>query len=165
MTIDTGNPLLNLGEIESTGGGALTIDDPVYNFSHSLSANGGNLTVEGSVTGGGLDISGATLELGGAANGVEADFLTGGGQLKLDDAPGFRGAISGFGQAGNTVDLTDVPYVSGETTWSLTENHADTAGALVINDSAAGAQRRQRLARSSRASDAVAGAGLNSRCR
>jgi hypothetical protein len=121
--------------------------------------------VEGSVTGGGLDISGATLELGGAANGVEADFLTGGGQLKLDDAPGFRGAISGFGQAGNTVDLTDVPYVSGETTWSFTENHADTAGALVINDSAAGAQRRQRLARSSRASDAVAGAGLNSRCR
>ena len=104
--------------------------DAVDNFSHSLSADGGNLTVEGAVTGGGLDISGATLTLGSKASGVTADFLTGNGELKLEDAPGFNGPISGFGQAGNEIDLTDVPYVSGETKWSFTENKAGTEGTL-----------------------------------
>ena len=138
LTIDTGNAILNFGEIEATAGGSLTIVDAVDNFSHSLGANGGNLTVEGAVVGGGLDISGATLTLGSSAFGVAADFHTGNGELKLEDAPGFKGTISGFGQTGNEIDLTDVPYVSGETKWSFTENKAGTAGTLVINDSAAG---------------------------
>src|SRR5207253_6083833 len=98
LIVDTGsNVIANLGTLEAVGRGGLIVNSAVDN-SGSLSANGGNLTVMGVVTGNGTaTINGlATLEFGAAS--AEATSFTAGstGTLKLDQSPGFTGSFSGF---------------------------------------------------------------------
>ena len=63
LTIDTGsNVVINSGMLEATGTGGLIVNSDVSN-SGLIWADGGNITIEGAVTGtGGALISGGTLE-------------------------------------------------------------------------------------------------------
>ena len=106
LVIDTGaNAVVNSGILEATGSGGLIVHSDVVNTG-TLSADGGNVTIEGNVSGKGFaTISGATLEF---ASGVSSDqtvtFTSGTGTLKLDDAQDFHGVIAGI-SAHDSLDL------------------------------------------------------------
>jgi len=113
LIIDTGsNSIVNSGTIEATGAGGLVIAGAVAN-SGTLSADGGNLTIDGAVTGAGIAaIAGsATLEFG-AASTENTSFAPGAvGILKLDQSGSFTGVVSGFAP-GDAIDLTDLAFGS-----------------------------------------------------
>ncbi|MBP0595350.1 Ig-like domain repeat protein, partial [Paraburkholderia sp. LEh10] len=132
LLIDTGsNAVVNTGTLEATGAGGLEINGAVAN-SGNLWANGGNLTVHGDVTGNGSAmISGAaTLEFGAASAGNMTFADGAAGTLKLDQAAGFTGTVSGFA-AGDALDLADVLY-SDHTTLSFAASN--TGGTLTVSD-------------------------------
>jgi hypothetical protein len=134
LVIDTGtNVVVNGGTIEATAAGGLTVNSAVAN-SGDLLADGGNLTLRGAVTGGGVAtiFGSATLEYG-AASAENTSFATGAsGVLKLDQSTAFTGSISGFG-AGDRLDLSDIGSGS-HTTLGYQENTAGTGGTLTISD-------------------------------
>ncbi|WP_426442478.1 DUF4347 domain-containing protein [Bradyrhizobium genosp. P] len=134
LIIDTGsNIIANSGTLEATGGGGLIVNSAVDN-SGSLSANGGNLTLEGAVTGNGTaTISGAaTLEFG-AASAEAASFAAGAtGTLKLDQSSSFTGSVSGF-TSGDALDLTDIAF-GANSTLGYAANTNGTGGTLSISD-------------------------------
>jgi hypothetical protein len=139
LTIDTGNTVLNYGTMEATGGGSLVIDDPVSNFGDSLLANGGNLTAENSVTGGIADVNNAILAFDSTVQRTSVNFTGSNGTLKLTDATAFSGTVAGLGNGtGNAIDLADVPYEAGVTTYSFKENKAGTQGTLTVSDGSNG---------------------------
>jgi len=113
LIIDTGsNSIVNSGTIEATGAGGLVIGGAVAN-SGTLSADGGNLTIDGAVTGTGVAaIAGtATLEFG-AASAESTSFAPGAtGTLRLDQSASFTGAVAGFA-ADDAIDLTDLAFGS-----------------------------------------------------
>ena len=136
LTIDTGSNLItNSGVLEATGKGGLVIASPLDNSGH-LWANGGNLSLNGDVTGAGYaTISGnSTLEFGGASS-INTTFAADGdGILWLDQASNFTGVISGFNQ-GDSLDLRDVSFGGGTgTTLSYDANQAGTGGLLTISN-------------------------------
>jgi hypothetical protein len=124
LIIDTGsNSIVNSGTLLATGAGGLVIKGAVAN-SGRLSADGGNLAIDGAVTGPGSAViaSTATLEFG-AASAENTSFAPGAaGTLKLDRSSGFTGAVSGFA-AGDAIDLTDLAFGS-NLALSYTDNGA-----------------------------------------
>jgi hypothetical protein len=136
LVIDTGtNAIVNSGTLEATGTGGLFVNSAVQN-SGNIWANGGNVTLEGAVTGNGTaTISGsATLEFGGASA-ENTSFAAGAtGTLKLDQAENFSGTVSGFG-AGDTLDLSDI-VIGANTTVGYSANTDGTGGTLNVSDGA-----------------------------
>jgi hypothetical protein len=134
LVIDTGaNAVTNAGRLEATGTGGLQIDSALTNTGN-LYANGGNITAEGAVTGGGTaTIAGnASLEFG-AASDANVTFADGAlGNLILDQSLGFSGTVAGFG-AGDTLDLGDIAS-GANATLSYAANGAGTGGTLSVSD-------------------------------
>ena len=135
LVIDTGaNVVSNSGVLEATGSGGLIIHSDVAN-SGLLWANGGNITIDGAVTGNGsADIEGqATLEFG-AASSENTIFGQGAvGTLILDHADNFTGQIYGFTGDGtlsgsDQIDLKGIDYTSG----SFTDSYSN--GILTVSD-------------------------------
>src|SRR6185437_14347429 len=109
LDIDTGsNAVVNSGTLEATGSGGLIVHSDLDN-SGLLWANGGNVTLDGNVSGDGSAlISGnATLEVVGAF-GQDVQFdANASGTLKIDDSIDFHGMLSGFGNH-DTIDLSNI---------------------------------------------------------
>jgi VCBS repeat-containing protein len=136
LVIDTAaNTVTNSGMLEATGAGGLDIKSALVNTG-TIEANGGNVTAEAAVTGGGNAIiaGGATLEFGAAsdANVSFADGTT--GTLLLEQSLGFSGTVAGFG-AGDTLDFGDIAF-GANTTLAFSENAAGTGGTLAVGDGA-----------------------------
>jgi hypothetical protein len=136
LDIDTGtNIVTNSGTIEATGTGGLAIHSDIINTG-VLWANGGNLTVDGNVSGNGSAmISGsATLEFVGAST-ENVSFAAGStGTLTLDHAFDFSGIVSGL-SPGNHLDLLDFNFANG-TTLNYAANADGTGGTLSVTDGA-----------------------------
>jgi hypothetical protein len=114
LTIDTGaNVLANSGTLEATGSGGLIVHGDVANTG-VLWANGGNVTVEGNVSGNGSAlISGSAAFEFAAASSENTTFAPGSnGTLVLDHSFDFSGIVSGM-TASSHIDLLDVDFASG----------------------------------------------------
>ena len=153
LEIDTGtNTIVNSGTLEATGSGGLVIDSNVENSgllrgggglvidsnvenSGLLWANGANIAVHGSVTGGTAVMDGvASIEFGAAAS-TNVTFNAGAsGTLKLANSFDFSGIVSGFNQ-NDHIDLLDMAFGAG-TTAGYVENQAGTGGTLSVTDGA-----------------------------
>jgi VCBS repeat-containing protein len=133
LVIDTGsNAVGNSGTLEATGTGGLMIKSNVDNTG-TLRANGGNLTVEGAVSGNGsAEIDGTSRLEFGAASTANTAFGTGDGTLKLAQSTGFTGTIAGFG-AGDAIDLADLGF-GGSTTLAYAANQDGSGGTLSVSD-------------------------------
>ena len=135
LVIDTGvNTVINSGTLEATGAGGLTVHSDVAN-NGLLWANGGNITLDGDVSGmGSALISGnANLEVGGAFN-EQVTFDNGSsGTLTLDHSSDFKGVLSGFGEH-DSIDLGDIQGSTASLNYA--ENAAGTGGTLTVNDGA-----------------------------
>jgi hypothetical protein len=136
LVIDTdANQVTNAGTLEASGSGGLQIDSALANTGN-LFANGGNITAEGAVTGGGnATIAGdASLEFA-AASDANVSFANGAlGNLILDQSLGFSGTVAGFG-AGDTLDLGDIAFGANSVV-GFTENADGTGGTLSVSDGA-----------------------------
>ena len=134
LDIDTGtNIVTNSGTLEATGTGGLEIHSDIVNTG-VLWANGGNVTIDGSVSGNGTAlISGsATLEFAGASA-VNTAFASGStGTLVLDHAFDFSGIVSGMAE-GNHLDLLDFNFASGATV-NYAANANGNGGTLSVTD-------------------------------
>jgi hypothetical protein len=133
LVIDTGaNTIVNSGTLEATGSGGLVVHSGVASDG-VLWANGGNVTLDGDVSGSGsARISGtASLEIGGAFNERIVFDDGAAGTLKLDHSADFSGILTGFG--GN--DVLDLSGILGASaTLSYTENAQGTGGTLSLTD-------------------------------
>jgi hypothetical protein len=124
---------VNGGTIEATGAGGIEIKSAVEN-SGELWANGGNLTIDGAVSGNGtarIDGTG-TLEFG-AVSSANTTFDPGAaGTFRLDQSQAFSGTVTGFG-AGDAIDLKDIGF-GASTTLAYAANAAGTGGTLTVSD-------------------------------
>ena len=100
-------------------------------------ADGGNITIEGTVTGtGGALISGGTLEFLSASS-INVTFADGSlGTLVLDNPTAFTGQIFGFSgsspQDSDLINLKGIAFDAG-TSWTYYDNDgSDTGGTLTI---------------------------------
>jgi hypothetical protein len=134
LVIDTGtNAVTNSGTLEATGAGGLLIHSDIINTG-VLWANGGNVTVEGNVSGNGTAVidGAATLEFAGASAANTAFTAGSTGTLVLDHAFDFSGIVSGMAE-GNHLDLLDFNFANG-TTLNYTANADNTGGTLSVTD-------------------------------
>ena len=134
LFVDTGtNSVINTGTIEADGSGGLIIYSDVAN-SGLLSANSSTLTIMGDVSGDGRgQIEGTGTIVFGAA--VDHDIIfdaAASGTLKLADADGFTGVISGF-DGNDRFDFSDVDF-GAELTLTYTANEHGTGGTLTVSD-------------------------------
>jgi T1SS-143 domain-containing protein len=127
LVIDTGaNVVISVGTLEATGTGGLIVNSDVAN-SGLIWADGGNITINGAVTGSGSAmINGtATLEFGAASSNDVTFAANAAGTLTLDHSlmQPFSAVISGLG-ADDTIDLKDFAFTNGNMTvsTSLLEN-------------------------------------------
>jgi hypothetical protein len=136
LTVDTGvNVVTNSGTLEATGSGGLIVRSDVVNTG-VLWANGGNVALEGNVSGNGSAlISGsATLEFA-AASTANTAFASGStGALVLDHGFDFSGIVSGM-TASNHLDLLDFSFAKG-TTLNYAANADGNGGVLSVTDGA-----------------------------
>ena len=139
LTIDTGsNVVINSGILEATGTGGLIVNSGISN-SGLIWADGGNITIEGTVTGtGGALISGGTLEFLSASS-VNVTFADESlDTLVLDNPTAFTGQIFGF--SGNATENSDLINLKGiafdtGTSWTYFDNDgSDTGGTLTISE-------------------------------
>ena len=143
LTIDTGsNVVINSGVLEATGPGSLIVNSDVSN-SGLIWADGGNITIEGTVTGtGGALISGGILEFF-AASSIDVTFTDGSlDTLVLDNPAAFTGQIFGFAgsssQDSDLIDLKGVAFDAG-TSWTYYDSDgSDTGGTLTIYENIEG---------------------------
>ena len=111
LVVDTGtNVVTNAGTLEAIGSGGLILNSDIVN-SGLIWANGGNITINGAVTGSGSAmISGAaTLELGAELSANVTFGADAAGTLILRDPTGFSGTISGLSSADH-IDLANISY-------------------------------------------------------
>src|SRR5262249_9275642 len=111
LVIDTGaNVVTNSGTLEATGSGGLIVNSDVANAG-LIWAHGGNITINGAVTGPGSAMIDGTATLGfGAASSAHITFAADvAGTLTLKDAADFTGTISGF-SSNDQIDLTNISY-------------------------------------------------------
>jgi hypothetical protein len=144
--------------IDTLNDNASTISGAVVTNAGTLTANHGNLTVNGAVTNAGvlaaddsiLDITGAvtgkgtatiadsgTLEFGGASS-AKVTFLDHTGTLQLDAATTvaarFTGTIVGFAHGSDDIDLGAINFTSGNAQLGFVENKAHSSGVLTVAD-------------------------------
>jgi large repetitive protein len=133
LVIGTGaNSIVNSGTLEATGSGGLVVHSGVASDG-VLWANGGNVTLDGDVSGSGSARISATasLAIGGAFNERIVFDDGAAGTLKLDHSADFSGILTGFG--GN--DVLDLSGILGASaTLSYTENAQGTGGTLSVTD-------------------------------
>ncbi len=132
LIIDTGAATIaNAGVIEATGAGGTVVMSAVANTG-TLGAIGGNLTVNGAVTGSGIArINGATANFSGAFN-QNVVFGTS-GTLELAHSTAYSGVVSGFSKTSTTaLDLDDIAYSAGTTTATFSGTAA--SGVLTVTD-------------------------------
>jgi len=131
LVIDTGAATItNAGLIQARGRGGVTIQSAVANGG-TLEAHGGNLTVNGAVSGSGRGvINGGTLAF--ASSFTETVAFGATGVLRLARSRAYTGSITGFSKTGATsLDLTDIAFKSaGEATFAGTA----TSGVLTVTD-------------------------------
>jgi hypothetical protein len=132
LIVDTGtNTVVNAGTIAAISAGGVTVQSAVDNTG-LLFAEGGNLTVNGAVTGAGAaEVDVATLSF--ASSFAENVAFTGTtGVLELAQSQGYTGNISGFSKTGGTfLDLGDIGFVgAGEASFS----GSATSGVLTVTD-------------------------------
>ena len=135
LVIDTGiNAVINSGTLEATGAGGLAVHSDLVNDG-LLWANGGNIQLDGNVSGNGSAlISGnGSLELGGAFNGLVTFDGNASGTLKLDHSVDFKGILAGFGEH-DVIDLGDI--LAATASVNYTANNAGTGGTLTVSDGA-----------------------------
>jgi len=111
LVVDTGtNVVTNAGTLEAIGSGGLILNSDIVN-SGLIWGNGGNITINGAVTGSGSAmISGAaTLELGAESSANVTFGADAAGTLILRDRTGFSGTISGLSSADH-IDLANISY-------------------------------------------------------
>jgi VCBS repeat-containing protein len=140
LVIDTGaNAVTNIGTLEATGSGGLMVNSDVANAG-LIWAYGGNITINGAVTGSGSAMinATATLEFGAASSNDVTFAANAAGTLTLDHSltQPFSAVISGLG-ADDTVDLKDFAFTNGNMTvsTSLLENGNTT---LVVSNTSTG---------------------------
>jgi hypothetical protein len=138
LLIDTGsNAVVNSGTLEATGSGGLFVNSDISN-SGQIWANGGNITINGAVTGtGSALISGASILEFDAASSVNVSFAgTDYGKLILDNPTAYIGQIFGFtgtdAQHSDLIDLKGMTFDAG-TSWTYYDNSgSNTGGTLTI---------------------------------
>ncbi|SCB31799.1 T1SS-143 repeat domain-containing protein [Rhizobium multihospitium] len=133
LVIDTGiNAVNNSGTLEATGAGGLDIHSDVVN-NGVVWANGGNVNLEGNVSGSGtVLVSGhAGLEIGGSFN--EAITLGKDTQatITIDHAAAFTGTIAGLDD-NDALRFGDISAATAS--FSYAENAAKTGGVLTVTD-------------------------------
>ncbi|MCK1504295.1 VCBS domain-containing protein [Bradyrhizobium sp. 18] len=134
LDIDTGsNAVTNPGTLEATGTGGLEVHSDLINTG-VLWANGGNVTIDGNVSGNGTaQISGsATLEFGAASSANVTLDAHATGTIVLHDSFDFSGVVAGF-NGDDHLDLLDVAFGLG-TIASYVANEASTGGILSVTD-------------------------------
>ncbi len=132
LVVDTGtNVLTNAGTLEATGSGSLIVNSDIVN-SGLIWANGGNITINGAVTGSGnAMISGAaTLELGAESSANVTFGADAAGTLILRDPTGFTGTISGLSSTDH-IDLANISYETASV-YSITYSSNTNITTLVI---------------------------------
>jgi hypothetical protein len=135
LVIDTGaNVVTNIGTLEATASGGLLVNSDVAN-SGLIWAYGGNITINGAVTGSGSAmINGiATLEFGAASSSDVTFAADAAGTLILDHSltQPFSAVISGLG-ADDIIDLKDLAFTSGDMTATTSFANGDTT--LVVSN-------------------------------
>src|SRR5215831_16263287 len=134
LVIDTGaNVVINAGTLEATGSGGLIVNSDVAN-SGLIWAHGGNITINGAVTGSGSAMIDGTATLGfGAASSAHITFAAdAAGTLTLKDAADFTGTISGF-SSNDHIDLTNINYSIASVS-NATYSSSTNITTLVITD-------------------------------
>src|SRR5262245_44982478 len=134
LVIDTGaNVVTNTGTLEATGIGGLIVNSDVAN-SGLIWAHGGNITINGAVTGSGTAMINGTATLGfGAASSIDITFAAdAAGTLTLKDAADFTGTISGF-SSNDQIDLTNINYSIASLS-NATYSSSTNITSLVITD-------------------------------
>jgi VCBS repeat-containing protein len=134
LVIDTGaNVVTNAGTLEATGSGGLMVNSDVAN-SGLIWAHGGNITINGAVTGPGSAMIDGTATLGfGAASSAHITFAAdAAGTLTLKDAADFTGTISGF-SSNDQIDLTNINYSIASVS-NATYSSSTNITTLVITD-------------------------------
>jgi hypothetical protein len=101
-----------------------------------LWANGGNVTVNGAVSGSGsaLVSGSATLEFGASSSAKTAFDAGATGILKLDDSFHFSGTVSGLSDT-SQIDFADIEFGAG-TSFAYHTSQDGTGGTLTISDGA-----------------------------
>ncbi|WP_246682665.1 Ig-like domain-containing protein, partial [Mesorhizobium sp. B3-2-1] len=134
LVINAGaNTTVNSGTLEATGSGGLTITGTLAN-SGLLWANGGNITINGQVTGTGDATIGnlSKLEFG-AASSTDVTFAqNAAGTLQLDDSFDFSGRIGGMTND-DKIDLGDILFGAG-TSAAYQVDSTGTGGTLTVTD-------------------------------
>jgi hypothetical protein len=134
LIIDTGaNTIVNSGTLEATGSGGLVINSAVDN-SGLIWAHGGNVTINGAVSGSGsVQLDGmASFEFGAASSANVTLDAAATGTIVLHDSFDFSGAISGFNND-DLLDLADITFAVG-TSASYIENQDGSGGTLMVTD-------------------------------
>ncbi|MFL6833627.1 MAG: hypothetical protein ACJ8F0_13650, partial [Xanthobacteraceae bacterium] len=134
LVIDTGaNAVTNSGTLAATGSGGLIVNSDVAN-SGLIWAHGGNITINGAVTGSGhAMISGAGTLGFGAASSADVTFAAdAAGRLTLEHAAYFTGTISGF-SSDDQIDLANIGYATASL-YDVTYNASTDLTTLVITD-------------------------------
>jgi hypothetical protein len=134
LVIDTGaNVVTNSGTLEATGSGGLVVNSDIAN-SGLIWAHGGNITINGAVTGSGhAMISGAGTLGFGAASSADVTFAEdAAGRLTLEHAADFTGTISGF-SSDDQIDLANIGYATASL-YDVTYNASADLTTFVITD-------------------------------
>ncbi|MES0064063.1 Ig-like domain-containing protein, partial [Mesorhizobium sp. M0041] len=134
LVIDTGGSVVvNSGTLEATGSGGLTITGGLAN-SGMIWANGGNIAINGQVTGDGDATIGdlSKLEFG-AASSTDVTFAAdAAGTLQLDDSFDFSGSIAGI-TSDDKVNLEDILFGTGTST-AYQADLDGAGGTLTVTD-------------------------------
>jgi hypothetical protein len=134
LVIDTGaNVVTNGGTLAATGSGGLIVNSDIAN-SGLIWANGGNITINGAVTGSGHAMISGAGGLGfGAASSADVTFAAdAAGRLTLEHAAYFTGTISGF-SSDDQIDLASINYATASL-YDVTYNASTDLTTLAITD-------------------------------
>ena len=134
LIIDTGaNTISNAGLIEATGAGGVTIQSAVNNTG-VLEANGGSLTVNGAVSGGGSAVIKGAMLMFASSFSQDVSFTGATGVLELAQSQTYKKSVTGFSHTGGTsLDLLDIAFVSSKEA-TFVDNGSKTGGVLTVTD-------------------------------
>jgi hypothetical protein len=132
LTIDTGlNVIVNTGTLEATGSGGLVVNSAIDN-SGLIWAAGGNVTVNGAVSGGGSALINGTATLAfAAASSANTTFAADAAGTLVLDSFDFSGLISGM-DGNDRVDLTNLAFPGAALSYTVSAD--GTGGLLTVSD-------------------------------